>query len=259
MREEIRNFIQEYIARENAQHPDTPLWKNPLSAFLRADDPGLEYLKHSVSPNHLLPSDILQEARSIICYFIPFTEAIVKSNIPGRLASREWAEAYILTNALIGRINTGLAALLSSRGYETGLIPATHNFNEETLVSDWSHRHLAHLAGLGSFGINNMLITDNGCCGRLGSIVTTWDSGPSPAPDGTSQGLKEKCLKKRNGSCGVCLSRCVHKAYPGGSFNRFICYEMCLENARVHQEAGYADVCGKCLTGLPCSMTDPSQ
>ena len=42
----------------------------------------------------------------------------------------------------------------------------------KNLISDWSHRHVAVIAGLGKFGLNNMLITDNGCCGRVGSFIT---------------------------------------------------------------------------------------
>jgi hypothetical protein len=33
---------------------------------------------------------------------------------------------------------------------------------------------------------------------------------------------------------------------------------MCLENAEHHKNIGYADVCGKCVVGLPCSFKDPS-
>jgi hypothetical protein len=70
-------------------------------------------------------------------------------------------------------------------------------------------------------------------------------------------GLKEKCLQKLYGTCGICRARCVAKAYEGNVFNRARCYEKCLENAEYHKETGYADVCGKCLTGLPCSTGEP--
>lgn len=37
-------------------------------------------------------------------------------------------------------------------------------------MSEWSHRHAAYIAGLGIFGINNMLITNKGCVGRIPSF-----------------------------------------------------------------------------------------
>jgi epoxyqueuosine reductase QueG len=113
---------------------------------------------------------------------------------------------------------------------------------------------VAHIAGLGTVGINNMLITDSGCCGRLGSIVTSCElEYPS------TEQLEEKCLFKMDGSCGICRERCIVGAYGDGDFNRALCYETCLENAGYHEDIGLADVCGKCCVGLPCSIVDPTR
>ena len=60
---------------------------------------------------------------------------------------------------------------------------ATHNFDEAKLVSYWSQKHVAYMAGLGKFGLHHMIITEKGCCGRLGSIVTNAKiSRPKEAP-----------------------------------------------------------------------------
>jgi epoxyqueuosine reductase QueG len=256
-------------------------WRDPLvSAFPVCSDTGSplnftksgSWLKEAVSSTHLLPGDVLPGAKSIIAFFIPFTERVAEGNREGESASAEWALCYIRTNELIAKINNGLETLFAREGLKTGKIPATHNFDEERLVSDWSHRHIAYLAGLGTFGLNNMLITQKGCCGRFGSIVTEW---PYYAPPGTGQQLsktgavpEEKCLFKRNGSCRLCIKRCPAGAYTlkaGDSrenpnilqFDRKRCYSLCLKNAEKHKNLGYADVCGKCLTGLPCSVKAP--
>ncbi len=123
-------------------------------------------------------------------------------------------------------------------------------------MSSWSHRHVAYFAGLGTFGLNNMLITEKGCCGRLGSLVTTAPIDMHSSPE---YGLQnhEKCLNKTFGNCGLCIGKCVADAYTDHSFDRFRCYAQCLENAQLHCEMGYADVCGKCLVGLPCSYRAP--
>jgi epoxyqueuosine reductase QueG len=246
----INSTISDYENINNLNN----MWREPIIEIISAKNEKLQDLKQIVSLEHLLPFDILPDAKSIISFFIPFDEKIVKSNINGTMASKEWAEAYIKTNDLIKTINDKIEELMGKNGYKTGKIPATHNFNEKTLMSNWSHRHIAFIAGMGTFGLNNMLITEKGCCGRFGSIIINCeiknykDTGK----------VKEKCLNKLNGNCGICQKRCVANAYKNNSFNKEICYKQCLDNAEYYKDtAGYADVCGKCLVGLPCSIQEP--
>lgn len=58
-------------------------------------------LKEIVSPTHALPYDFLPEAKTVVTYFIPFDDAIVKSNLSRKYSSKEWSIAYIETNKLI--------------------------------------------------------------------------------------------------------------------------------------------------------------
>ena len=258
MLNKIRSAIERSVAEAN-ENEDRPIWKKPLVAAVRADHPDFATLKTAVAPTHLLPEDVLTGAKSVVCFFIPFADFVAESNREPGSASAEWAHAYVSTNALIAAISDRVEALLETEGFSAGKIPATHNFDEVTLMSDWSHRHIAHIAGLGEFGINNMLITAAGSCGRLGSIVTDCelDTVPIPPPH------RERCLFKLNGSCGACIRRCETGAYErkaNGSiaFNRARCYAVCLANAETHKPLGYADVCGKCLVGLPCSTRSPA-
>jgi epoxyqueuosine reductase QueG len=260
--ESITRAIQEAAAQFGADLENGTIWKPPLTAFVSATDSGFARLKEAVSPSHLLPEDVLPGAKTVISFFIPFQDRIVKSNENGDAASREWAEAYVRTNELIKRTSETLALLLEHNGFRAGQIPATHNFDEERLISNWSHRHIAHIAGLGSFGVNNMLITDLGCCGRFGSLVTDWEPETGTDCNGTNrppsrQNAAERCLYKRNGSCGLCRAKCPAGAYPSGIFDRRICYQRCLQNAALYRGLGLADVCGKCLCGLPCSTRTP--
>jgi epoxyqueuosine reductase QueG len=169
----------------------------------------------------------------------------------GRLASRQWAKSYIETNAVIAAIAEHMKRFLEEAGYVVFTTPATHNFDREKLMSDWSHRHAAYVAGLGKFGVNNMLITASGCCGRLGSFLT------SLAVDPDERDATEACLHRRGIPCLRCVSRCVNNALFEDGFDRKRCYTMCLENGRNFREIGKADVCGKCLVGLPCSLSIP--
>lgn len=253
MYKQIIETIKTSIIEYGNKHQLTDMWKEPLVRIIPADDARIESLKKSVSNDHLMPFDILPDAKSIVCFFIPFHDSIVESNIEGELASAEWAMAYIKTNDLIKTINDNISDLMEKNGYKAGKIPATHNFDTEKLISNWSHRHIAHIAGLGTFGINNMLITKNGCCGRFGSIVINCEIRENNQP----AEIKEKCLNKLNSGCGICQKKCAVNAYAHNVYNRKICYEQCLKNAEHYKSSGFADICGKCLVGLPCSTREP--
>ena len=229
------------------------LWKEPIIEIISANDEKLRSLKETIFAEHYIPYDILPDAKSIICFFIPFQENIVKSNVDGIIASEEWVLAYIKTNDVIKIINDNIELLMTRKGYKAGKIPATHNFDVNKLISNWSHRHIAYIAGIGTFGINNMLITKNGCCGRIGSIILNFEFDSYVQTVNT----KEKCLKKINGSCGICQRKCMLNCYDNDDFNRHKCYEQCMKNDEYHKTNGNANVCGKCLVGLPCSTIEP--
>jgi epoxyqueuosine reductase QueG len=193
----------------------------------------------------------LPDAKTVVTYFIPFDDVIVKSNIKGKEASRRWALAYVETNQLIHELNMFVNSELKKSGYNSTIIPATHNFDKIKLISDWSHRHVAYISGLGGFGLNNMLITDKGCCGRVGSLVTNLRLEP------TQKKVREYCLYKYNGTCKKCVDRCENHALTVGHYDRSKCYGACLDNYKIFGYMGLTDVCGKCLVGLPCSTTNP--
>lgn len=252
MKQIIENLIKEYIKGYSSLNSVETRWEEPLIAFADALDPLFSGLKAAVSPTHALPTDFLSDAKTVITFFIPFEKSVVSSNAGGRECSRTWAVAYIETNKLIVDLNLFLRDQLASRGFKAAVIPPTHNFDEKKLISDWSHRHAAYIAGLGSFGLNNMLITEKGCCGRVGSLITNAEIEPA------KREKTEFCLYKRKGICKKCIDRCVNSALKVDSFDRHKCYEMCLYNDKLHSDIGLSDVCGKCLVNVPCSFVNPS-
>lgn len=251
MEEKIAGWFRQYVKSYPVIKGTTARWEEPLIAYANAEDPRFLRLKEIISPTHVLPTDLLENAKSVIAYFLPFVENITRGNIVGRESSKEWAVTYIETNQLILDVNRHISGELAKEGYETAIIPATHNFDEKKLISDWSHRHVAQIAGLGNFGLNNMLITEKGCSGRIGSMVTNLALEPGLGGD------REYCLFKYNGSCRKCVERCVNEALFTGSYDRWKCYEICLHNDRIYPDIGVADVCGKCLVAVPCASLDP--
>lgn len=251
MREKIRKTIQTFTASYAARTEIQTQWEEPLVGFASANDPLFEKLKEVVSPTHAVPSDILPDAKTVIVYFFPFPKLLSRSNIKDRVASNQWAVAYVETNELIRQVSNQVQEVLATEKATSALIPATHNFSKEKLMSDWSHRHIGYIAGLGDFGLNNMLITEKGCCGRIGSLITSAEIQPDSRLD------RPSCLYKYDGSCKKCVTRCVNQALFEDRFERFKCYEWLLENVKNYDSLGFAEVCGKCLVATPCAHNDP--
>jgi epoxyqueuosine reductase QueG len=251
MRETIESFVRGFVRDYSEKNRTRTRWEGPLVGFAGAADPLCTDLKRWVSETHSLPEDWLEGARTVIVYFVPFNRKTSLRNRHGEKASVEWAVAYVETNQLLTELGRRLSEELGAAGFRSARVPPTHNFDERRLISDWSHRHFAWIAGLGTFGLNRMLITEKGCCGRLGSLVSDVLIEPTPRPK------KEFCLFKHDGTCKKCVDHCFSGALKVDSYDRKKCYEVCLTNAETHSELGLADVCGKCVSGVPCSFKNP--
>lgn len=248
MRAQITGWILDTMAQFAKDHDRPNLWKTPVVRFADADDPAFVRLREIVTPDHYLPKDYLPDASTVISYFIPFQKEIPESNRAGDLASYAWADSYLTTNAMFAVINDRLVKEFRSMGYDAAPPKDAGMISMENPRSRWSQRHVAYIAGHGTFGINNMLISDSGTCGRYASVITSL-----PIP-GDGVPTEERCLYKKNGTCALCVQRCMTGALKKDGFDRMKCLAQCMKN-----DAKYpgADVCGKCIVGLPCSYGIP--
>ncbi len=244
--------VQEAVAGWIQSGRSPGFWREPLVAVASAADPLFMELKRAVAGDHALPDDLLAGARSVVAYFLPFKHELGQANATEPFyASRSWAEAYTATNALIAAINQRLQRELEAKGRRAAVTPATHNFDEERLISRWSHKHVAYIAGLGTFGHNRLLITRAGCCGRLGSFVTDLELPPTARPD------TEWCLTRTGRKCLACAAKCRFGALTEEAFNRHTCYAQLLRNDAHYDDLPLVDVCGKCSCEVPCSHEIP--
>jgi len=250
----VKHELEQIIRQQVSAFEDAGAatrWRPALVGIAAASDPMFRQLRAVVGPTHALPDDLLPGARSVVAFFLPFAREVGRGNYAGRLASDGWATAYLETNQLIGEICEAVRRHLEALGHRAHATPATHNFDPVNLVSDWSHRHVAVIAGLGTLGLHNLLITARGSCGRLGSLITTAALEPDARP------VEEACLSKRGGACQRCIHRCVGQALEADRFDRRRCKEILEENERARPGPRRADVCGKCLVKVPCSHEVP--
>ncbi len=255
MNEKIVEWITDYVKGYHELKDTETQWRTPIVGFASANDPSFHSLKQVVGNSHALPDDLIEGAQSVIVFFLPFAKDIVEGNIAEVQSSRPRDIANIETNQLILDINRFLHGQLAIMGHESTVLPATYNYDEKNLTSDWSHRHIAQIAGVGTFGIHNLLITEAGCCGRLGSVVTTASLDP------TEKIKFDHCLYRLNGSCGKCLNLCVANAfYMDKGFpriNRKLCNAQIYDDNVPMYNIGMGDACGKCMCGIPCSVKSP--
>lgn len=247
-------LIAASVQREVAEADTRTEYREPLVGFASAADPRFLELRRIVHATHMLPQDLLPGARCVVSFFLPFAPWVLEANARDReQVAREWAVAYVETNALIGHITARLAEILAGQGVRSAAEPATHNFDPETLVSRWAHKSVAVIAGLGSFGLHHLVITDAGCAGRFGSLVLDAEIPASPA------GPKERCLYFHDGSCLECVTRCPTSALdPGKPIDKHLCWRRCQDVSVGFEYLGRADVCGKCAIG-PCSFESAVQ
>ena len=242
--QEMTQFLEEYHTRTGA----VTQWKTPLIGYADVHHPYIRSLRELISPTHYMPEDILPGARVILSYFVGFPEEIGQGNVPGDVPSQQWAQAYGETNEMFLHMNHHLQKVLSQWGYQAATPEQIGTLGPDRIYSNWSQRHIAYAAGLGTFGMNNMLITQNGCCGRFYSLVTDLPVLPGKPLE------RENCLYKREGKCGACIRRCPTKALSAErSFDRQRCYHQLSQ----HEIACGERVCGKCVVGMPCTFRAP--
>jgi epoxyqueuosine reductase QueG len=246
---ELSDFITEIIKKETAGSATVTQYREPIVGFVAANAPGFSNLRQTVSPAHLMPDDLLPGARSVVSFFLPFAPEIAIANEKDRhQVAEEWAVAYDETNQLIGWITRKLIAQLNEHGVRAAAEPATGNFDHESLVSWWSHKSIAVLAGIGSFGLHHLVITDAGCAGRFGSVVLDTDL-PINKPK-----LKERCEFYVDETCMECVFNCpVNALDEDGSIDKQACWARCQENDAQFPQFEAAQVCGKCSVG-PCAL-----
>ncbi len=244
----IVEFIDQAVARWEPK-----IYRQPLVGFAAAQDPLFAQIKQWAHPEHLTPQEMLPGARSVVAWFVPFQPSLVEENRRAKFIARSWAEAYIATNAHLASLAEDLGEMLQASGFKVAFAPPTHNFDEETLVANWSHRHLAYVAGLGEFGLNQMLITPSGCAGRFASLVTDCDL---VASERSEQGL---CKGKPEGekACRDCRELCPTGALGAdGTFDRQRCWQWVQAVDRYFKDLGVSDVCGKCCLGRCAVLED---
>jgi epoxyqueuosine reductase QueG len=253
---ELRTGVADYCREQIRQRQLPDWWRDPLLATAEADD-RFDVLSQIAASNHMRPAELMNACRTVVVFFIPFSATLSNGNIEGKFPSDGWGLSLSLTNDLIERISEFIRHRLEQDGYQSELTPATYNFDPDSLSARWSHKHLAHLCGLGRFGTNAQLITPAGCAGRLGSLVTEAPLGNHPLVE-----AKALCLHKVGQDCLKCLQTWPVQAITLHGIDRHRCNQRLQINrkrfAAKPDMREDIEVCAKCVSGMPCDLQAPA-
>ncbi len=260
--DEIKRFIDENPANRFPVGEER-YFDEPLVGFAAADDPLFADYKGIIGSFHLTPNELLAGACSVISWGLPITQSTRESNRrENRWPSREWALTRNNGEALNGALRRHLVAFLEGRGHRVvapQLSPAWQEFADTPVgvASTWSERHAAYAAGLGTFSLNDALITPRGTAHRLGSVITDLQLTPAGRP---YPNHRHNCLWYREGTCGACIGRCPVGALSREGHDKARCKQYVYGEAprAVAERYGVPAVgCGLCQTRVPCEGAIP--
>ena len=208
MKEALRREIRAYVARASAAPDTATSWEEALVGFVDVADPGLDEVCRLLGPSHAMPRDLMPTAASVVALFVPYTRDLARSNRKGESASRAWCVAFDETRRMLQDLGLHLQTWLAERGHELKAIPESHGFDSERVAADWSHKHMALLAGLGRPGHHTMLITPRGCFGRAWTYLSDVSSALVDVPSDSDQRIEhEPCMTLAGRECLRCVVR----------------------------------------------------
>jgi len=257
----VQNSDNNYVSKGNAltnELAGMKIFEEPIFAFGAGDDKGFQLLKNPqvIGDHFLLPKEWMLSANTVISYFFPFTDEVIKSNRKdNHWPSNEWLHGRIEGQNFIKEFSIFLNSKLIDEGYES-LAPildarfrigCIKNNEIQDFTSNWSERHVAYVCGLGTFGLSKGIITEKGMAGRLGSIVTNLKLEPNKKK---YSHIYEYCTM-----CGTCALKCPVDAISVDTGKDHKKCSDFLDITTEKYKPRYG--CGKCQVSVPCERRIP--
>ena len=88
---EIVKLVEKTIVNEVANRECATSYRDLIIGFVSASDPEFAKLSERIKYRHLMPDELLNGARSIVCFYLPFVPEIVYANQKDKKqVAREW-------------------------------------------------------------------------------------------------------------------------------------------------------------------------
>lgn len=249
-----------------------PAWADPLVGFSSGADPLYQFYKEDIGSFYVSPLEFISyaypdgrftaEGLTVVSWVLPQTEATKRDHRrETHFPSERWVRSRIMGEKVNVKLREHLVGKLCEEGVEAVAPMLSPLWNRATSekyanASTWSERHAAYVAGLGTFGLSDGLITPVGKAMRAGSVVADIRVEPSLRPYTDHHAY---CLFYSEGTCGECMARCPIGAITESGHDKRVCskyLDMTKEYVSLHYGFnGYG--CGFCQTGVPCESGIP--
>jgi epoxyqueuosine reductase QueG len=280
----VEKAIKEYIATSPINRfeslDDGRIFDEPLVGFADGDDVIFQDYKEIIGDFHLTPREALakhleskgssQENPSsvnVISFILPITyETRLSLRKETMVPSLRWNHTRWHGQKLIDELSRYTVSLLEGFGYQAVAPELADVFKLKNLpsgyVSNWSQRHVAYAAGLGTFSLSDGFITPKGIAMRCGSVVTDARIPRSPR---LYKDHLANCLFYNDGSCLRCAERCPAGAISEQGHDKNKCLEFLFTKQKdilrgLGRDEGYIGRylgCGLCQTKVPCEAGIP--
>jgi ferredoxin len=277
----VESIIREFWASapSNSLHLETgeKAWAMPHVAIARGDDPLFLRHKELIGPFLWTPEEAYVLAfphdpapageLRVISYVLPQTlETRSDQRLEKTMPSERWARSRFHGEAFNGDLRLHLADTLTLAGHPSLAPERLPEFGHQQserfgLASTWSERHAAFVAGLGTFGLSDALITRWGKAVRFGSVVSRINLPVSKRDYGDDH--QAWCLWYAKGTCGACAKRCPADAITTSKgHDKQICLSYIRETTAPYSTRTYgtgATPCGLCQVKIPCESQAPPE
>jgi epoxyqueuosine reductase QueG len=276
MKKKLSVLLEQFLSESNYNCLPGSLEKYydaPLIRFADINDPLFAEYKTLIGDFHLTPKEAFREVYpeetiengTVISMVFPISEYVRKSNRIKGQPSREWAwlRSYA-DEELLRQVSIAVTQYIENLGGKAVTPVLIPSFKKIRLpdgpVSNWSERHVAYVAGHGSFSLNDGFITERGIAVRFLSLVTDL---VFEADTRTQKFHNENCLFCSKGTCGACIRRCPVGAITKEGHDKVKCAMFTYGDAsrKLAVEYGglseYGAGCGLCQTAVPCEFKVP--
>jgi len=275
----IGRIIEEFVAQSSenllAMPSNEKAFDSPLVGFSNGSDPLYdEYVAH-IGDFYLTPIDVFRKTfpkgltvapkdLTVISWVLPSTRATRQEQAAiVQRPSERWTRVRHYGELFNESLRRHLVAQLSNAGIQA-VAPVLASFWSRSdsgpyaPCSNWSERHAAYAAGLGTFGLCDGLITPLGKAMRTGSVIARVSVAPNQRPYTDHH---EYCLFYSHRTCGKCILRCPVKAISESGHDKQKCRQYTQDQMKEYalKTIGISThVCGLCQAGVPCADHIPA-
>lgn len=216
-------------------------------------------------PGYNRPQELLSECKSSIVIALQWNHALV-DGLPELRPM--YSRMMIMMNNFLDTTTLKISRFLQHNGYQSLPVHASDPYDLINLKGVISHKHMAVQAGIGEFGLNNLLLTPQfGPRQRLAQVLTDAELKPdSPI----NQHLCEKMIPKCKFACiKVCPYHYIPNKYSNDESVR---EKVTAEGVSIDKQGcsyfqdrglprmgrnGYTYRCGMCINACPVGSEVP--